>query len=76
MKLTKEEHRRLLHALIRANNAFHESLHKDGFSVSYSLLDTQTGSIFDETKPTWNSWPMGTLTIKWKLNFEREAEGK
>lgn len=76
MKLGKEEHLRLLRALIKANNAFHDSLKESGYHVSYSLLDTLTGSIYDDARPTWDRWPLGELTIKWKLNVEKEENGK
>lgn len=76
MKLSKEERLRLLGALIKASNAFHDSLKESGYHVSYSLRDLHTGSIIDDSRPTWDSWPLGELTIKWKLNSEKEEGGK
>lgn len=69
--MTKQEHIRLLRALTAADNAFHASLREAGYDVSYSIYDGHTGSIYDLSKPTWDRWPLGELTIKWSLRKEK-----
>ena len=68
--MTKQEHIRLLRALAKADNAFHASLRESGYDTSYSIYDGQTGSIYDLSKPAWDRWPLGELTIKWSLRKE------
>lgn len=68
--MDRKEKMRLLRALTKADNAFHASLRESGYEVSYSIYDGRTGSIYDMSKPTWDRWPLGELTIKWSLKKE------
>lgn len=58
----------LLRALMAASNAFHQELEKRGLHLSYSLNDTNTGSIFRNDANPVDNWPLGEVTIKWKLS--------
>lgn len=69
--MDRKEKMRLLRALTKADNAFHKSLRESGYEVSYSIYDGRTGSIYDMSKPTWDRWPLGELTIKWSLRREK-----
>lgn len=61
------ERMRLVRALTKASNAFHDSLRESGYNVSYGLNDFHTGSIYDSRKSFPDSWPLGDLTIQWTL---------
>lgn len=68
-KLEKAERISLLRALAEASNAFHDTLKKRGYSVSYGALDCfRTGSIRKLDVPPYNSHHLGDLTIVWNLN--------
>lgn len=58
----------LLRALMAASNAFHQELEKRGLHLSYSLNDTNKGSIFLNDAHPADNWPLGEVTIRWKLN--------
>lgn len=67
----------LLHALIKADNAFHASLRESGYEVSYGLNEPRSGRIYPVeqdvgflTSP--DAFGYGDLTIKWKLKEEDE----
>ena len=65
--MEKEERIALLHALMKADNAFHASLRESGYTVSYGLDDTRTGSVHKVSRNPTDTWPLADLTIKWKL---------
>lgn len=69
--MDRKEKMRLIRALEKADNAFHASLRESGYDTSYSIYDGHTGSIYDMSKPTWDRWPLGELTIKWSLRKEK-----
>lgn len=67
-KMKNEERISLIRALTAASNAFHDTLKKHGYGVSYGASDCfQTGSIRKLDAPPYNSRHLGDLTIVWKI---------
>ena len=65
--MTKEQHRRLRHAFIEADNAFHAALKKNGFYASYGLNSPHDGSVYDAQDNSVQKRPVASLKIEWKL---------
>ena len=68
--MDKEERRRLIKALQRADIAFHESLEKDGYSLDRNMLDdlvNGTATIIDNRRSQATFRGVGELTLKWKI---------
>lgn len=57
----------LIHALMAASNAFHDTLKEHGYYVSYGLDNSKTGSIKKLDIPAHRNWSLGDLTIVWKI---------
>ena len=71
--MTKEQHKRLRHALIAADNAFHASMRESGFTISYGLNAPHDGSIYDAQDQNIPCWPIGRIKIEWNINkYEEE----
>jgi hypothetical protein len=64
--MSSPERLRLLRALAKASNAFHESLKQDGYSVSYGL-GKSVGSLYDLNQKEHDRWPLGEIEIKWRV---------
>lgn len=67
MALSNEERVNLIHALMAASNAFHDTLKEHGYSVSYGLDNTKTGCIKKLDVPPHENWSLGDVTISWNL---------
>lgn len=65
--MDKTERIELLRALTAASNAFHDTLKAHGYTVSYGLDNSKTGSIRKVDVPAHMSWSLGDLKISWKL---------
>lgn len=62
-----EERIDLIHALMAASNAFHNTLRESGYEVSYGLDGTKIGSIHKRGVPDARNWALGELIIAWQL---------
>lgn len=69
-KMTESEkatdRKALLRALMKSENAFWRTMEEYGFP----LAADSTGKVFilDNNKPAHESFPVGSVTIKWKLD--------
>ena len=62
---TTEVRREMIHALIKASNAFHDSLKESGYSVIYPL-GSKTGYLKKDKDGEIGF--IGNVTIEWKVN--------
>lgn len=56
----------ILRALVKASNAFHQSMKESGYYISYPIGE-KTGEILKTEKAFCNNCPLGTLTLRWEL---------
>ena len=64
--MEKSERIKLLRALTKASNAFHDSLCESGYDVSYDLGNS-VGGVIDLSKKSFERFPLASLEIKWKI---------
>ena len=66
--MDKITRKRLLRALIAADNAFNASLRESGFVVYHGGLDAKEGRIYDANDKNVLRPMLGKLRVDWKLN--------